>query len=258
VGRLKGDAFLARFGAPLPPPPPPLSLDAVENAASNAAGTVSPGMIFVAYGSGIGPATLAGASLDATGKLAKVIAGTQILFDGVAAPLVYSSATQVSGIVPYAVSGKSTTQVTATYQGQTSAALSVKVAAAVPALFSADFSGKGQGAILNQDGSYNSAANPASASSIIVLFGTGEGQTTPAGVDGLVASGIPPQPNQLVTATIGGRVADIVYQGGAPQAVAGLYQVNVTIPPGTPAGNQPVILTVGGIQSTAGLTVAVK
>jgi len=258
VGRLKGDAFLARFGAPPPPPPPALKVNAVANAASNAAGTVSPGMIFVAYGAGIGPTTLAGASLDASGKLANAIAGTQILFDGVPAPLVYSSATQVSGIVPYAVANKTTTQVTATYQGQTSAALSVKVGAAVPALFSADFSGSGQGAILNQDGSYNSAANPAAAGSIIVLFGTGEGQTTPAGVDGLVASGTPPKPNQPVTVTIGGRAADVVYEGGAPQAVAGLYQVNVTIPPGASVGNQPVILTVGGVPSASGLTVAVK
>jgi uncharacterized protein (TIGR03437 family) len=94
--------------------------------------------------------------------------------------------------------------------------------------------------------------------SIIVLFGTGEGQTTPPGVDGLVASGVPPRPNQPVTVTIAGLQADIAYQGGAPQAVAGLYQVNVTIPAGTPPGNQNVVVTVGGIASVAGLTVAVK
>jgi uncharacterized protein (TIGR03437 family) len=61
-----------------------------------------------------------------------------------------------------------------------------------------------------------------------------------------------------VTVTIGGRAADVVYEGGAPQAVAGLYQVNVTIPPGASVGNQPVILTVGGVPSASGLTVAVK
>jgi uncharacterized protein (TIGR03437 family) len=260
VGRLKGDAFLARFGAPAPPPPPPpaLVVSAVANAASNAAGTVSPGMIFVAYGNGLGPAALTGASLDASGKLANKIAGAQMLFDGIAAPLVYASARQVSGIVPYSVAGKTTTQVMASFDGQTSAALPVKVASAVPALFSADFSGTGQGAILNQDGSYNSAANPAAAGSIIVLFGTGEGQTVPAGVDGLIAAGVPPKPSQPVSVTVGGKLADIPYQGGAPQAVAGLYQVNVTIPADTAAGNQPVVVTVGGVSSVTGLTVAVK
>ena len=259
VGRLKGDAFLAKFGAaPNPPQPPPAIVTAMTNAASNASGTVSPGMIFVAYGSGIGPAALAGASLDASGKLASSIAGAQILFDGIAAPLVYASAKQVSGIVPYEVAGKSTTQVTARYQGSTSAALAVNVAAAVPALFSADFSGTGQGAILNQDGSYNASTNPAAPGSIIVLFGTGEGQTSPAGVDGLIAAGLPPKPTQPVTVTIAGQQAPIAYQGGAPQEVAGLYQLNVTVPLGTPAGNQPVVLTVGGVASLTGFTVAVK
>jgi uncharacterized protein (TIGR03437 family) len=260
VGRLKGDAFLAKFGAPAPPPPPPptLTVTAVTNAASNAAGAVSPGMIFVAYGNGLGPAALAGASLDASGKLASTIAGAQILFDGIAAPLVYASATQVSGIVPYEVAGKSTTQVTARYQGSTTTALAVNVASAVPALFSADFSGKGQGAILNQDGTYNSSANPAAPGSVIVLFGTGEGQTSPAGVDGLIAAGLPPKPTQTVTVTIAGKPVDVAYQGGAPQEVAGLYQLNVTVPVGTPSGNQPVVLTVGGISSLTGFTVAVK
>src|ERR1044071_7204511 len=74
-----------------------------------------------------GPAGLAGALLDASGKLASTIAGAQILFDGIAAPLVYASATQVSGIVPYEVAGKSTTQVTARYQGSTTTALAVNV-----------------------------------------------------------------------------------------------------------------------------------
>jgi hypothetical protein len=60
------------------------------------------------------------------------------------------------------------------------------VAAAVPGLFSVDASGRGQGAILNQD---NSALNPAEKGSIIQRFGTGDGVTNPAGVDGRVNTG---------------------------------------------------------------------
>ena len=44
----------------------------------------------------------------------------------------------------------------------------------------------------------------------------------------------------------------------SPQEVAGLYQLNVRVPVGTPSGNQPVVLTVGGISSLTGFTVAVK
>ncbi len=242
--------------------PPPVSgptLNGLTNAASNAVGMVSPGMIFVAYGDKIGPAALAGAALDSSGtKLATTVAQTQVLFDGVPAPIVYVSAAQVSGIVPYAVAGKSASQVVASYQGQQSTALAVKVAAAVPGMFSADFSGKGQGAILNQDGTYNSAANPAPAGSVVVLFGTGEGQTVPPGVDGLIANTTLPVPALPLTVTIGGKQAEIVYQGGAPGLTAGLLQINARIPTDTPAGNQPVVVTLGTISSPAGLTVAVK
>ncbi|MBS1855041.1 MAG: SBBP repeat-containing protein [Acidobacteria bacterium] len=260
IGRVKGDAFLAHFAPPAAPPPPTgPTLSAVTNAASNAVGTVSPGMIFVAYGSGIGPGPLAGAALDASGtKLATTVAQTQLLFDGVAAPIVYASAKQVSGIVPYEVAGKSSSQMVAIYQGQQSTAVTVKVADAVPALFSADFSGKGQGAILNQDGSYNSASNPAAGGSVIVLFGTGEGQTSPPGTDGLLAVSAFPKPVLPLSATIGGRQAEIKYGGAAPGFTAGLLQVNVVIPPGTPPGNQPVAITLGSYTSPAGLTVAVK
>jgi uncharacterized protein (TIGR03437 family) len=260
VGRAKGDAFLAHFAPPAAPPPPTgPALSAVTNAASNAAGTVSPGMIFVAYGDGIGPASLAGAALDATGtKLATTVAQTQLLFDGAAAPIVYVTAKQVSGIVPYAVAGKSSTRMVVSYQDRQSNALTVKVADAVPALFSADFSGKGQGAILNQDGSYNSAQNPAAAGSVIVLFGTGEGQTSPPGTDGLLAATTSPKPVLPLGATIGGKPATIKYGGAAPGFTAGLLQINAVIPPDTPAGNQPVAIQLGSYTSPAGLTVAVK
>jgi uncharacterized protein (TIGR03437 family) len=77
-------------------------------------------------------------------------------------------------------------------------------------------------------------------------------------VDGLIAAGLPPKPTQTVTVTIAGKPVDVAYQGGAPQEVAGLYQLNVTVPVGTPSGNQPVVLTVGGISSLTGFTVAVK
>jgi uncharacterized protein (TIGR03437 family) len=237
---------------------PALSLDAVVNAASNLDGTVTPGMIFVGYGGNLGPKDLVGAALDSAGRLANTRAGAQILFDEVPAPLVYVSEKQVSGIVPYAVAGKSGTQAVAVYQGQRSAPRALKVAAAQPGFFSADYSGTGQGAILNQDGSYNSAANPAATGSTIVLFGTGEGQTTPPGVDGLLATSVLPSPALAVGATIGGKPAQIVYKGGAPGQVAGLFQLNLQVPADLPTGNHAVVITVGTASSLPNFTVAVQ
>jgi uncharacterized protein (TIGR03437 family) len=46
------------------------------------------------------------------------------------------------------------------------------------------------------------------------------------------------------------------YAGAAP-GYAGLMQVNVQIPAGTPSGNVPVTIQVGQAASQAGVTIAV-
>jgi uncharacterized protein (TIGR03437 family) len=251
----RGDAFYAVFsGFPVPP-----VLNAIGNSASNAPPPVSPGMVFTAYGSGVGPQTLAGAQLDASGHLASTIAGAQILFDNVPAPIIYTQANQIAGIVPYEVAGKSTTQVVAVFQGLQSVPLAVPVAAAAPGLYSTDFSGTGQAAALNQDGSFNSSSNPAAKGSVIVLFGTGEGLLKPTPPDGAIAAASPVwQPQQAISLTVGGMPATILYANTAPQEVAGLLQVDAQLSANTPSGSQPVVLTVGSINSQAKLTIFVQ
>jgi len=93
----------------------------------------------------------------------------------------------------------------------------------------------------------------------ISLYATGEGQTTPAGVDGKPATVPYPYPNLPVTVTVGGQNAPVQYAGGAPGLVAGLMQVNVQIPAGIAVGNAvPVVLRVGAGFSQAGVTIAVR
>jgi uncharacterized protein (TIGR03437 family) len=59
--------------------------------------------------------------------------------------------------------------------------------------------------------------------------------------------------------TIGGKTALVSYAGAAPQMVAGIIQINATVPSGVAAGSAvPVVLTVGGIPSPAGTTLAVS
>ena len=115
-----------------------------------------------------------------------------------------------------------------------------------------------QGAILNQDGSVNSTANPAHRGSTVVLFGTGEGMTTPAGVDGRVATTVYPKPIMPVSVTIGGRAAQVQYAGTAPGDVAGVLQINAIIPTDCPLGNIPVGISVGGYAGPDNVTVSVQ
>jgi len=231
-------------------------ISSVRNAASYASGVVSPGEIVVLFGSGMGPSQLAGLTLNSAGLVNTEAGGTTVRFNGVAAPMIYSLATQVAAIVPYEVSG-TTAQVTVGYQEQTSAAFPVTVAPAVPGLFTSNASGSGQLAALNQDYSLNSVTHPAPPGSVIQLFGTGEGQTSPAGVDGKLAAAPLPKPLQKVSVTIGGVSATVDYAGGAPGEVAGVLQIDATIPAGIFGSSVPVVVTVGDAPSQAAATIAV-
>jgi len=138
--------------------------------------------------------------------------------------------------------------------------VTLTVSPAVPGLFTADNSGTGQAAALNQDGSFNNADTPAAPGDIVVLFGTGAGQTRPGGRDGRISGDGAPvgELTQEVKATIDGAPAEVLYGGPAPGLVEGVLQVNVRIQPGARSGNLPATITVGGKPTQAGVTVAVR
>jgi uncharacterized protein (TIGR03437 family) len=247
-----------RLLQPLPPP-------AITNAASSLTGAIVPGEVVVLYGSGLGPASLATYNL-VNGDVPTSVGGTSVYFNGSPGPVLYASSTQVGAIVPFGLTGATVATVYVTYQGQSSSPLTASVAPAAPALFTANDAGTGQAAAINNIGgvfSYNNAAHPASAGQYVSLYGTGFGQTDPPGQDGALTqappAGVLPLPLlQPVTVTIGGKPAVTQYAGGAPGIVQGVTQINVQIPSGLPAGNAAVVVAVAGLQSQAGVTVAVS
>jgi uncharacterized protein (TIGR03437 family) len=238
---------------------PRIATNGIVHAASLRPGPVSPGQIVTIFGTGLGPSTLANAQLTADRRsLTTSLADVRVLFDGVAAPLVYASATQVAAVVPYGVSGEST-PVVVENQGVPSDPVSVPVVAAAPAIFTANASGTGAAAALNQDNSLNTATNAAQRNAIVTFFVTGVGQTRPSGVDGLIAAaGNLPVPVQPVTVQIGGQNAPVLYAGAAPGVVAGVMQVNARIAANAAVGAVPVIVRVGNAQSPAGVTINVR
>ena len=240
------------------PPPPPVVLSSVANAANYNTDAVSPGEIVALFGSGMGPASIVTLQVS-NGTVTNTLAGTQVLFDGVAAPMIYSLNGQVSAVVPYAVAGKASTQVQVQYQGVVSNTVTMPVRAATPAIFSLDSTGVGPGAILNQDTSIDSTGNPAARLSVIALYCTGGGVTSPASADGAVIGGASFLLAQTPVVTIGGVNAVVKYAGAAPGSVAGLTQINVEVPAAlAPALALPVIVKIGDFASTNGVTVAVK
>ncbi len=233
---------------------------AMVDGASTQAGTVTPGKIVVLYGTRIGPNMLANAQLAPDGRLATNIGGTEVLFDGVPAPLLYTSADQLAAIVPYSVDGKAGTQIQVrTAAGGISDTVAIPVAQVAPSLFSSDFTGSGQGAIVNQDGSINGSKKPAAKGSIVLLYATGEGQTRPGGVDGRIATAANlPMPVNDLKVFIDGKQVEVLYAGAAPGQVAGLMQVNVRIPADAPSGDLQVQVQIGDAQSQPGITLAVQ
>jgi len=155
------------------------------------------------------------------------------------------------------VSG-STAQLFVLNQNQTTAPATLNVAPSAAAVFTANGSGEGQAAAINQDNSVNGSAHPASSGQIVTLFITGAGQTNPAGQDGLPAAVPLPIPLLPVSVAIGGKSATIKYAGASLGTVAGITQVNAVVPSGLPAGNASLIVQVGSAASQGGVTIAVS
>ena len=232
----------------------------VVNAATFQSGSFAPGELITIFGTGFGPASLTGTTVDGSGVLSTVVGETRVLFDGVAAPLIYATLGQLSTLVPYSAATRTSISMQVEYQGVASGPVVLTISGANPGVFTADSSGRGQAVVVNEDGSLNSAANPASRGSVIVLYATGEGQTNPGGVDGKLAIGVDlAKPLLPVQVRVNGTIADVQYAGSAPGLVAGLMQVNVRLPDGLPAASAlPLVLNVGGANSRLDVTIAVK
>jgi uncharacterized protein (TIGR03437 family) len=103
-------------------------------------------------------------------------------------------------------------------------------------------------------------AAPANPGDIVSLFATGFGDTSPLVASGQLATGVATLVNQ-VTVTIGTTTlapSDVLYAGLSPGSISGLYQFNVRIPAGTPSGNVPVSITIGGVSTQSGVTIPVQ
>jgi len=95
------------------------------------------------------------------------------------------------------------------------------------------------------------AANPATTGQFVQFFANGLGPVTnqPASGDPALASPLS-WTTTTPEVTIGGQPATVTFSGLAP-GFAGLYQINVIIPPGLGAGPQPITVKIGGATSKA-------
>ncbi|MDP9169637.1 MAG: hypothetical protein M3N54_03375, partial [Acidobacteriota bacterium] len=243
--------FGATVGHGLPP-----SITGIVNAASYASGPVAPGEIVAILGQNLGPQDIAVSGVDASNSLPTNLNGTLVTFNGVPAPLIYTSAGAVAAIVPYEIAGAQNATAVLTYNGAVAQPQTLALAAAAPGIFSGDASGSGPGAILNADYSLNTPDNPADQGSIVVVYATGGGQTNPAAATGKITSAAAPLVSDY-SVTVDGIPVKVLYAGNAGGEVAGAVQLNVRLPAGS-TGQVPIVLTVANQPSQANVTVSIK
>jgi len=231
------------------------SITAVVNAASYVGGAVAPGEIVALFGENLGPSSLAVSTFDVSNQLPNQLAGTQVTFNGIPAPLLYSMDTAVAAVVPYEVAGAQNVTIQLTANSQSSVPQILPLQDSLPGIFSADSSGSGPGAILNLYYSLNSSDNPAAAGSIVIIYGTGGGATPNARTGRLVT--IADQTSATVSVTVNGQDAPVLYAGAAPGLVDGAMQLNVRLPQGA-TGDLPITVTVNGRTSLATVTVSAQ
>src|ERR1035437_248802 len=90
------------------------------------------GQLISIYGTQLGPTPAAGAQVNSNGVVTNSNGGTQVLFDGIAAPILYTSATQVNTAIPCSAAGKASTQMVVQYLGAPSAPFAVPLSPAAP------------------------------------------------------------------------------------------------------------------------------
>jgi len=233
----------------------------VVNYASAAAGSVAPGEMVAINGFGMGPAQAASLKITANNHIDTSAGTTRVLFDGVPAPIVSAQAAQVVAIVPYGVSGKTSSKVTVEYNGQVSAPLTVQVTDVAPGIFTNQPLGKGSPLVVNiPGGTQNSPANPAPKGSVITFFVTGEGLVTASGntlpIDGRLAAAPLQSPVATVAVSLNSQSANVIYAGALPGS-AGIMQVNVQLDANEPSGTLPLVVQVGS-KSSQTLNVSVQ
>lgn len=223
---------------------------AIANGASFANGGVVPGEIATAFGTNLTSST--GINLASALPLPKTILTDSLLVNN--QPVALFAVDNVNGQqqfnfqVPWEVASGPKATIAVSRNGADSAALTVPVLPAQPGIFNYSVDGQTFGAILHANFQLADTAHPAKPSEVVLIYCTGLGAVSSPPADGAAGNG---QATIVTpTVTIGGTKAIVSFSGLAP-GFAGLYQVNAEVPPTLKAGNQAVVIELGGASSNS-------
>jgi uncharacterized protein (TIGR03437 family) len=212
------------------PPYPFYTAQGIVHAATQTAEALAPNTIATLYGSNLSYKTDAVNSTDVVGgMLPESLDGVSIIVAGYYATLFYVSPGQVNFLVPYNLTAGPVT-VVLICQGLAGPVVSIQLNATAPGMFLYN------GFIIatHLSGTLISPAFPASAGEIIILYAAGLGRVTPDTTPGKIvtsaASIAAAAQMQILLAGKACPAANVLYAGLAP-GFAGLYQINLIVPP---------------------------
>jgi uncharacterized protein (TIGR03437 family) len=217
----------------------------VTNAASFSPVTasVAPGEFVTLFGSGLADSTVTASSLP----FPSTLGGVQVLVNGQPISLYSISPTQISGILPYSLVTGDYAAFSVNNNGRVSNTVTQYTNNSATGVFTNPANGTGTPAALHADFSVVTNSSPARRGETIAVFVTGLGAVSPAVATGAAA---PSNPLSRITAEfinvqIDGNDANVSYAGLAPN-LAGLYQINFTVPNSAPSGPAELWIDVPG------------
>jgi len=229
-------------------PHPSINNNGVVDAATGKVGQgLAPGSYITIFGNALADAT----QVYSTPSLPVSLSFDSVSFDAGSISLPghfhFVSPGQINVQIPWEFQGQKSAQMTVWSSYLGSATYTVPLASYSPGFFA----NSGNAAVIDQtSASIVTASNPAKRGDILQLYVNGLGPVSNTPASGDPAAGGPQlsQTPQLPTVTLGGTNLPVSFAGLAPGFI-GLYQVNVTIPANAPTGNQPLVITIGGVSS---------
>ncbi|MGA2184710.1 MAG: hypothetical protein ABSH47_16950 [Bryobacteraceae bacterium] len=215
-------------------------LACMGNAATySARAPLAPGEIVTLFGNGLGPQQGIQTQATLQSNFPKQEASVVVTFDGKPAPLLWVQDAQINAVVPWSLTPGQNTRVCVSYNSVQTNCLTRPVEQVTWAgVFTVDGT---YAAALNQDGTINTANNPAAPGSIVSIFATGLGPITPPQADGSLV-GLPLPSNVLLPVEVQAisyprfnpyppviTKLNVTYAGPAPYLVAGVTQINFQV-----------------------------
>ena len=225
---------------------PSVPANGIVEGATFRPGQIAPGGWFSIFGSNLSDGKYQAASTP----LPQQLGGTVVTVNGQIARLNYVDTGQINAEMPPDMPA-GLANVVVTTKAVSSKGVAVQIVPAMPEIFQY---GEARAVAQNvSDYSLNAPSNPVSAGGGLVVYFTGAGL-----VNGDRRTGVPASLSDLMrdkldtTVTIAGQPAELGFAGLTPGSI-GLYQVNVSVPANLSPGDYPVIIRVGGVESSPAL-----